>query len=70
MLLTDAIERALESIPFDGVQLRYLESLVPKQQAIDADVRRAQIASLRPSDPVRRCSSHAPDRRLRDARCP
>jgi hypothetical protein len=45
--LTEAIERALESIPLERQQLEYLESLIPKQQAIDADVRQAQIASLR-----------------------
>jgi site-specific DNA recombinase len=44
--LTEAIQQALDAIPFDGAQLQYLESLIPKQQAIDADVRRAQIASL------------------------
>jgi site-specific DNA recombinase len=45
--LTEVIERALDSIPFEKQELQYLETLIPKQQAIDADVRRAQIASLR-----------------------
>lgn len=45
--LTEAIERALDSIPFERQELQYLETLIPKQQAIDADVRQAQIASLR-----------------------
>jgi hypothetical protein len=68
--LTEAIQQALDSIPFEKAAASVSGRSDP--EAAGNRCRRAASADriTQSSHPVRRCPVHTPHRRLRDARCP